>query len=154
MPRHAGAAGHWSRLPDSPARVKPAMSQAPASIAKERAGWCIVLPASLCVGMSYGALLTVTVFLTPLEALFGWLLGHHPRAAPVGEAAEDARRRPAPRHGGRLRPGRSRTLPACPAGTYRGGDAIPPPPSPVENCPLMGYQISQVTGFFPRRGGN
>lgn len=51
------------------------MSQAPASIANERAGWFIVLLASICVGMSYGTLLTVTVFLTSLEAEFGWLRG-------------------------------------------------------------------------------
>ncbi|MBI3991652.1 MAG: MFS transporter [Candidatus Lambdaproteobacteria bacterium] len=51
------------------------MGQNGTSVANERTGWLIVALACVMVGMSYGSLLTVTVFLKPLEGEFGWLRG-------------------------------------------------------------------------------
>ena len=51
------------------------MGQHNGSVANERRGWLIVALACVMVGMAYGSLLTVTIFLKPLEAEFGWLRG-------------------------------------------------------------------------------
>lgn len=45
----------------------------PNSVANERIGWIMVAFASVISGMGFGALLSVTVFLEPLELEFGWL---------------------------------------------------------------------------------
>ena len=43
------------------------------SVANERVGWFMVVVAAIVAGMGFGALISVTVFLQPLEAEFGWL---------------------------------------------------------------------------------
>ena len=49
-----------------------AQPQAP-SVANEPVGWIMVALASVITGMGFGALVSVTVFLEPLEADFGWV---------------------------------------------------------------------------------
>ena len=51
------------------------MNQEPTAATQQRYGWVMVAVASIFIGMGMGSLLTVSVFLKPLIAEFGWLRG-------------------------------------------------------------------------------